>query len=109
MFEKPQFICPVCGNRLPTIESTVDLHLDCRACGAELVLDFKYFWFFRLLCALGAVLLAYYQKLEGPIFVVVALIYNLILFFVGARTILPFFPQEIRVFSPPFTTLRINK
>lgn len=106
--KRPTFFCPVCGHELASISPDAERHLECRNCCAELVLDFKYFWLYRLLCILGAILIAYYQKLQGPIFVFGAVIYNLVLFFVGSRFLLPLFPIEIKIETPTFTRIDIE-
>ena len=106
--EPPRFNCPVCTERLPPAKPARDRRLRCPVCGAELIFDFKYFWGYRLICALASIFIAQSQKLEGPIFVAAALIYFMVFFIVGARYLLPLFPFYIRIFTPPFITLGIN-
>jgi hypothetical protein len=108
--ERPEFHCPVCAYaRLPDPEPDNDLRIECPSCGTQLVYDFKYFWGYQLLCVVAAVLVAFEQRLEGPIFVLGALFYYAVLFFGVSRFILPLLPLYVKVYGPRFTTLQINK
>lgn len=106
---KPDFSCPICGARLNTVEPDKDRRLDCEKCGSTLVLEFRYFWLYRFLCFIAAISVAYFQNLEGFVFLFALVIYNFIFFFIGARTILPLFPMEIRTATSNLTAIDISK
>src|SRR6266496_2512192 len=108
--QRPGFDCLVCGKELPIREPTSDRHLECSACGAELVYDFRYFWFYKLICILAAVFLAYLQKSEGFVVLFFDVAYFLLFYLlIGPRYVLPLLPFQVRVFSTSFTALGISK
>jgi hypothetical protein len=107
--QRPHFHCPVCRNELPPLEPGDDRHVKCGVCGTSLVYDFKYFWFYRLIGALVAIIVAYLQKLQGPFFVVAALFYFFFFCITGAKYLLPLFPIYVKVAQSQYTILHIDK
>lgn len=69
----------------------------------------KYFWVYRVICAAGAIFIAYQQRLGGPMFVLAGLAYYAVFFFGGARFLPPVFPLYVKVSTSSFTTLDIDK
>lgn len=106
--QRAHFYCPACRNELPPLHPEDERHVTCTICRTKLAYDFRYFWAYRLICALAAGVVAYLQHLRGPIFVFVALVYNLLLFVGGAKYILVMFPMYVKVAQPEYTTLDLN-
>jgi hypothetical protein len=103
------FYCPVCTKGLPDREPDDGMKVNCPACGTALEYDVKYFWIYQIICAAGAILIAYKQKLAGPMFVLAGLLYYAVFFFGGARYLPPVFPLCVKASDSRFTTLGIDK
>jgi hypothetical protein len=93
-----QVACPACGTHLPCPKtSAAGLHLRCPACRTNLVLEFKYMWVYSLICLVGAATISHVQGLDGPLFVMLALVYAGVLVIIGTQVLLPFFPIQVRL------------
>jgi hypothetical protein len=87
--------CPACGMRLLHIHDSRSFK--CPTCEADLVVGFKYNWLYVAICLGGGLIAARVQNLGEPVFVVCALIYSAILLILGARVLLPYFPQKVEL------------
>jgi hypothetical protein len=85
------------------------MKVKCRGCGTALEYDVKYFWVYQIICAVGAILIVYKQRLGGPMFVLAGLLYYAVFFFGGAGYLPPVFPLYVKVSASSFTTLDIEK
>jgi hypothetical protein len=85
------------------------MKVNCPGCGTALEYDVKYFWVYQVICAVGAISIAYRQGLVGPMFVLAGLLYYAVFFFGGARYLPPVFPLHVKVSTSSFTTLDIHK
>src|SRR5947209_1094397 len=106
---RPTFYCPTCRKRLPDREPDDDMKVKCPGCGTALEYDVKYFWVYQVICAVGAIFIAYKQRLEGPMLVLAGLFYYVVFSFGGARYLPPVFPLYVKVSTSTFTTLDIDK
>jgi hypothetical protein len=79
----------------------------CPGCGTELVIKFKYYSVLVLASLLGSLLLAHFQRLEGPIFVGGALLYAAGFLLVGLFLVVRVFPLTVEVDKHSATQLRL--
>jgi predicted RNA-binding Zn-ribbon protein involved in translation (DUF1610 family) len=92
-------ICPVCQAGLGLTEEEVTFPVACPNCGTQLMVRPKYYRLYVVVsCALGF-LVAYIQKLEGPLLFGASLLYTLAILLGLGYWVLPFLPQELKVVS----------
>jgi hypothetical protein len=83
-------------------------HVQCSECGADLVIRFKYYTLYVLICVLGALFFAHFRGLQGPVFIGGALIYLAVLLVVGLFIVVRFFPLKVGLNDKPaITKLRL--
>jgi len=91
-------MCPAChaGLGLP---DAVGSPIVCRECGKELVVKYKYYRLCLVIAYALGFLVAYIQKLEGPILFGAVVIYGLVIFLGLGYLVLPLLPHELKVAS----------
>lgn len=101
---KNRAVCPVCFNHSVALDLSSGRHVRCPECGAELVLKFRYYTVYVLISVLGALLLAHFQRLDGPLFVGGALLYFVVLLTVGFFIVVRLFPLKVELNDQHGTT-----
>jgi hypothetical protein len=99
--------CPQCQKPI-RLEETPHPPLICPECHTELVLRYKYQNPLMLICYVFAFLLACFQKLELPVFLVAFPVYGFVLFVAAHHFALSFLPLELRRKRESVQRLRLS-
>ena len=91
-------MCPACHAGLGLTDA-VGSPIVCRECGKELVIKYKYYRLCLVIAYALGFLVAYIQKLEGPILFGAVVIYGLVIFLGLGYLVLPLLPHELKVAS----------
>ena len=87
--------CPACRSPLKLEEGVVQEPIVCPECGSGLVIRPKHFLQLVWILDACALVIAYLQKLEGPVFVCAFLAYALVFMFALRQFVVPFLPHEL--------------
>jgi predicted RNA-binding Zn-ribbon protein involved in translation (DUF1610 family) len=87
--------CPECQSPLKLEEGAVPYPLFCPECGRDLVLRCKHLKWLILFSEACGFLVAYVQKLEGPVFLAASLTYGFLFILALRRFVMPLLPHEL--------------